>query len=113
GEDTVNSREQVLEFLRDRNRAIVEEHQSGVASKSAVRVLSVPRRTSGDLQVTPVSPFEADGQRYVVAGMGDKAQWALNARAAGWGVIQNGGESERVRLVEVAEADRGRILREF
>jgi deazaflavin-dependent oxidoreductase (nitroreductase family) len=75
-------------------------------------VLTVPGRASGAPRSTPVTPFEVDGQRYVVGGF-PKADWVRNARAAGTGTLTQGRRTEQVRLLEVP-ADQARpLLRQF
>ena len=75
-------------------------------------LLSVPGRRSGRLQTTPVSPVEWSGRTYLVAGFAE-ADWVKNARVAGWGRLGRGSNLDRVRLVEVAVADRPPIIKEF
>jgi hypothetical protein len=64
------------------------------------------------MRSTPVSVLTVDGTRYVVGGMVN-ADWVRNVRAAGWGILSYGRSRERVALTELAEQDRGAILREF
>jgi deazaflavin-dependent oxidoreductase (nitroreductase family) len=75
-------------------------------------VLTVPGRTSGEPRSTPITPFEVDGERYVVGGF-PNADWVRNARAAGTATVRQGRRTEQVRLVEVP-ADQARpLLRQF
>jgi len=74
-------------------------------------VLTIRGRTSGRPRSTPVSVVTLDGARYVVSGEG--LAWVKNARAAGRGEIQRGGNRETVRLSELATTQRGPILRAF
>src|SRR5690348_3853346 len=76
-----------------------------------MRVIAVPGRKSGKLQVTPVSPLTVDGVEYVTGA--SAADWVKNARAAGWGDLTHGRRTARVTLHEVPVAERGAILREF
>jgi hypothetical protein len=93
------------------NRVVVLLQRLGLPL-GPTRVLSVPGRKSGKLQVTPVSPLTVDGQQYVVAGMAE-TDWAKNARVAGWGVLAHGRRARRVALHELPVVERGPILREF
>lgn len=102
---------QLPRFLPFVNRIMVGLQRLGL-SIGPVQSLSVPGRKSGALRTTPVSPFVVAGQRYVMAGQ-DSADWARNARAAGWGVLARGRKRERVALTELPSAERGPILREF
>ena len=76
------------------------------------RLLSVPGRRTGLLRTTPVALVEVDGHRYIVAGW-ETSDWVRNARAAGWGIVGRGRQSERVRLTELPINERLPILREF
>lgn len=74
--------------------------------------LTLPGRKTGRPRSTPVRPYEVNGQRYVI-GVADLSDWVKNARAAGQGVLSSGRRSERVRLVDLPERERGPVLREF
>jgi deazaflavin-dependent oxidoreductase (nitroreductase family) len=76
------------------------------------RLLSVPGRRSGHLRTTPVALVEVDGHRYLVAGW-ETSDWVKNVRAAGWGIVGRGRNSERVQLSEVPVDERLPIVREF
>ena len=97
-------------YLAHVNRVIVGLHRLGVPMP--MPALTVPGRKTGVLRSTPVSPYEVDGRRYVVAGYAE-SDWAKNARAAGRGELTRGRHRERVRLVALPVEERGRILREF
>jgi hypothetical protein len=98
-------------WLKGINRVIIALQRLGFVVGS-MRVLAVPGRHSGVLRSTPVSLLTVDDQRYIVAGL-DNADWVLNARAAGRGVLCRGRTEEHVSLVELPVADRAPILREF
>jgi hypothetical protein len=98
-------------WLRPANRVIVALQKLGLAI-GTIHVIAVPGRKSGELQETPVSPLTFDGKRYVIAGF-DTADWAQNARAAGWAVLRRGGKQEQVRMIELPVDERGPILRAF
>jgi len=98
-------------WLKPMNRVIVALQRRGLAL-GTMRVLSVPGRKSGEMRTTPVSPLVVGGQRYVVGGS-TEAEWVKNVRASGWGIVADGREEERVRLVEMPVEQRGPILREF
>lgn len=92
------------------NKLVAAAHRVGLAMPMAM--LTVPGRKTGRPRSTPVSPYYVDGQRYVVGGYGG-SDWVKNARAAGTGTLTRGRRQERVRLVDLPEAERGPILREF
>jgi len=77
-----------------------------------MHVLAVPGRRSGVYRSTPVSLMTDDGHRYIVAGL-DDADWVLNARVAGRGMLHRGRTEEHVSLIELPVDQRVPILREF
>lgn len=76
------------------------------------RVLEVPGRRSGELRTNPVNLLVLGGQRYLVAPRGE-TEWVRNVRAAGWCTLRVGRRAERVEPVEVADAEKPEILREY
>ena len=98
-------------WLNGFNRVIMALQRLGFVVGS-MHVLAVPGRRSGVLRSTPVSLLTIDDCRYIVAGL-DDADWVLNARAAGRGILQRGRTEEQVLLVELPVEDRAAILREF
>lgn len=76
------------------------------------RVLAVRGRTSGEWRTTPVNPLRVGGQRYLVAPRG-QTQWVRNMRAAGGGELRVSGKTERFTAVEVPDAEKPPILREY
>src|SRR5262245_61628343 len=74
-------------------------------------ILSVPGRRTGLMRSTPVSLVTIDGDRYIVSGEG--LAWVQNARAAGWGTLEQGHHVERVALREITPEGRGPVLRAF
>jgi deazaflavin-dependent oxidoreductase (nitroreductase family) len=93
------------------NRIVMGLQRIGFVVGS-MHVLAVPGRRSGVLRSTPVSLLTVDGQRYIVAGLED-ADWVLNARAAGRGMLQRGRTDEHAALIELPVDERAAILREF
>jgi hypothetical protein len=63
-------------------------------------------------RTTPVTPITVDGQRYVIGGFA-KGDWVANARANGEASLRHGRRSENVRLVELPESERGKVMRAF
>ena len=98
-------------WLRPMNKLLVAIQKLGIVA-GPVRVLTVPGRKSGEPRSTPATPFTLNDQLYVVGGY-PKADWVLNARAAGTGTVSAGRKSERVSFVELT-ADLARpVLRAF
>jgi hypothetical protein len=98
-------------WLKSFNRVVMALQRLGFAI-GTMHVLSVPGRQSGELRSTPVSLLTVEGQRYIVAGI-DSADWVLNARAAGLGMLRRGRIEEYVSFIELPVQDRAPILREF
>ena len=98
-------------WLKGINRVIMALQRLGFVVGS-MHVLAVPGRRSGVYRSTPVSLLTVDGNRYIVAGL-DDADWVLNARAAGRGLLQRGRTEEHVSLIELPVEGRAPILREF
>jgi deazaflavin-dependent oxidoreductase (nitroreductase family) len=94
------------------NRVLIGMERTFGLRIGPVHVLSVPGRKSGAMRATPISLLTVGGQRYIVGGTA-RADWVRNARAAGWGILRYGRTAERVALVDLPEAERAPILREF
>jgi deazaflavin-dependent oxidoreductase (nitroreductase family) len=77
-----------------------------------IHVLTGRGRRRVKPRTTPVSTLTVGGQRYVIGGHA-AGDWVRNARAAGEGELAYGRRRERVRLVDLPEAERGPVLREF
>ncbi|MDI5982072.1 nitroreductase family deazaflavin-dependent oxidoreductase [Amycolatopsis magusensis] len=97
--------------LRTVNRVVKALLGTGIRIGD-IHVLTVVGRKSGQPRSTPVTPYEVDGERYLLGGY-PGADWVHNARVAGEGTLAHGRRKKRVRLVEVPVADRGEMLRAF
>jgi hypothetical protein len=98
-------------WLKGFNRLIMALQRLGLAVGS-MHVLSVPGRHSGVFRSTPVSLLTIDNRRYIVAGL-EGADWVLNARAAGRGMLRRGRTEEHISLEELPVEERALILCEF
>jgi len=76
------------------------------------RLLAVRGRTSGEWRTVPVNPMELGGERYLVAPRGT-TQWVRNLRAAGTAELRLGRRVEEITVIEVADADKAVVLREY
>lgn len=76
------------------------------------RVLAVRGRTSGEWRTTPVNPLRVAGERYLVAPRG-QTQWVRNLRIAGGGELRKGRSTEAFTAIEVPDAEKPPILREY
>ncbi|MFI6158136.1 nitroreductase family deazaflavin-dependent oxidoreductase [Kitasatospora sp. NPDC051170] len=76
------------------------------------RVLAVRGRKSGEWRTTPVNLLVHGGERYLVAPRGH-VQWVRNLRASGTGELRVGRRVEAFSAVELADADKPEVLREY
>lgn len=76
------------------------------------RVLAVRGRSTGEWRTTPVNPLEVAGVRYLVSPRGH-TQWVRNLRAAGTGELRLGGRAEAFEAVELPDAEKLPVLREY
>ncbi|MCW3029623.1 MAG: hypothetical protein JWN81_2834 [Solirubrobacterales bacterium] len=76
------------------------------------RVLEVRGRSTGAPRRTPVNLLELDGDRYLVAPRGE-TQWVRNLRASGEGRLLLGRRAEPFKALEIADAEKLRILRAY
>ena len=67
-------------YLKGMNKVMMAVQRLGIPTGPAM-VLTVPGRKSGRPRSTPMTPFEFQGELFVVAGY-PGADWAANARAA-------------------------------
>lgn len=98
-------------WLKPANKLMVALQKLGIPTGPPM-ILTVPGRKSGQPRSTPMTPFTLDGQLYTVAGF-PNADWALNARAAGSGMLRHGRRTRPVRIVELSAAEARPVLREF
>ena len=75
--------------------------------------LEVRGRRTGRLISFPVVVADLDGERYLVAMLGNEANWVRNVRAADGDAAIRQGSRERVLLEEVDVASRAPILRRY
>ena len=76
------------------------------------RTLAVRGRKSGEWRTTPVNLLTFEGERYLVAPRGH-TQWVRNMRAAGGGELRLGRRVEAFHSVELPDADKSPVLREY
>ena len=97
--------------LKVANKVIIWLQRRGLPI-GTMHLLTVRGRKSGEPRTTPVSPLTVNGERYIIGGYA-KGDWVKNVRAAGEAVLSRGKAQERIRLIELAEADRVPVLRAF
>ncbi|MFI7707440.1 nitroreductase/quinone reductase family protein [Nonomuraea sp. NPDC049480] len=93
------------------NRAWATLHSSGLV-KCLVTLEVVGRRT-GRVISLPLVVVDYQGERYLVAMLGQNASWVLNVRAAQGQAVLRHGRREIVRLEEVEPALRVPIVRRY
>ncbi|MEV0431016.1 nitroreductase/quinone reductase family protein [Micromonospora sp. NPDC050495] len=99
-------------WARVENRLWAILFAAGIMPKRAA-ALEVRGRKSGRLISFPVAIADYEGERYLVAMLGEKTNWVRNARAADGRCVLRHGRREDVRLVEVFSDDRAAILRRY
>jgi deazaflavin-dependent oxidoreductase (nitroreductase family) len=80
---------------------------------SRMVALEVRGRRSGRLRSFPMVLAEHDGERYLVAMLGEDTNWVANVRAAGGRAVLRHGRRETVRLEEVEPGSRAPVLRSY
>jgi hypothetical protein len=78
-----------------------------------LQVLEVPGRSTGRRTSFPLVVADCEGERYLVAMLGERSNWVANVRAAGGRAVLRHGRSEAVLLQEVDPGERAPILRRY
>ncbi|PRX50134.1 deazaflavin-dependent oxidoreductase (nitroreductase family) [Prauserella shujinwangii] len=94
------------------DRATAALYGRGIAPDRLVQ-LEVPGRRSGRTVAVPLVMAVVENERYLVAMLGERANWVRNVRAAAGDVTIRHGRREDVHLDEVAPADRARVLKAY
>jgi F420H(2)-dependent quinone reductase len=102
-------RHQVAKLL---NRVDATAAAAGIAPKRLARLEVRGRRTGRRLSF-PVVIAEREGQRYLVAMLGNEANWVRNVRAAEGKAVLRHGRREEVVLEEVDPSMRAPILQRY
>jgi deazaflavin-dependent oxidoreductase (nitroreductase family) len=76
------------------------------------RVLRVRGRKSGEWRSSPVNLLNRDGRQYLVAPRGH-TQWVRNIRVSGGGELVVGSRVQPFKAIEVADAEKVPILRDY
>lgn len=99
-------------FARVQNRASAVAFSAGIWP-ARVAALDVRGRRSGRTISFPVVIADLEGERYLVAMLGERSNWPQNVRAAGGHAVIRHGRREAVVLVEVPLEERPPILRRY
>lgn len=94
------------------NRAWARIAKSG-RGPARMTTLEVPGRRSGRLRSFPVMVADLEGERYVVAMLGEGTNWVANVRAARGRVTLSDGSRRQVLLEEVPAQERAPILKRY
>lgn len=88
------------------------QFRAGLGAKGWI-VLEVRGRKSGRVIAFPLASVEEDGERYLVAMLGERTNWVRNVRAAnGQAVLVRNGR-QVVRLVELPVRERAPIIARY
>lgn len=80
---------------------------------SRMNTLEVRGRRTGRRVSLPVVVADYEGERYLVAMLGERTAWVSNVRAAGGSAVLRHGDREPVWLEEVAPEERAPVLRRY
>ena len=94
------------------NRVWAAVFSAGVQPNRLV-TLEVPGRRTGRIVPFPAVIADYEGDRYLVAMLGEDSNWVRNVRAAGGRVVLRHGRREAVLLEEVDPSLRAPILRRY
>jgi hypothetical protein len=99
----------VVRFL---NRTATFTFGVGLGPRRAA-ALEVRGRSTGHVISMPVVITDWNGERYLVAMLGERANWVRNVRTAGGRAVLRRGKREAVLLEDVRVEDRPPILRRY
>jgi deazaflavin-dependent oxidoreductase (nitroreductase family) len=95
------------------NRISAVQYSAGLLLPDRLVTLEVRGRRTGRPISFPLVVADHEGERYLVAMLGEEANWVRNVRAADGRAVLRHGRREAVRLVEVDPAVRAPILRRY
>lgn len=94
------------------NRVWANAYSAGLWPRR-LATLEVAGRRSGRIVSFPVVVADLEGERYLVAMLGEGADWPRNVRAAGGRAVLRHGRREPVRLEAVDPTARAPVLRRY
>lgn len=101
----------MVQFDRATHQVMILLGKMGISVMGS-RTLAVRGRKSGEWRTNPVNLLPLDGERYLLAPRGH-TQWVRNLRAAGGGELRLGNKAEAFHAVELADADKPAVIREY
>lgn len=99
-------------WARIENRLSALVFAAGVMPERAA-TLDLRGRKSGRLISFPIAIADHEGERYLVAMLGERTNWVLNARAGDGRAVLRHGRREEIRLIEEPADRRAAILQRF
>ena len=99
-------------LARALNRGWAIFHSLGISPNYLI-TLEVVGRKSGKMISFPLVMTVMNGERYLVAMLGEETNWVKNVRAAGGRATLRHGITEQVRLEEVDVSQRAPILKAY
>lgn len=99
-------------WARIENRLSAIVFAAGVLPDRAA-TLELRGRKSGRPISFPIAIADHEGERYLVAMLGDRTNWVRNVRAGDGRAVLRHGRREEIRLVEETTDRRAAILRRF
>ncbi|MFG1991052.1 nitroreductase/quinone reductase family protein [Actinoplanes sp. NPDC048988] len=93
------------------NRISAAQFRAGFLVPQTWVTLEVPGRRTGRTVSCPLVVVRLQGREYLVAMLGNDANWVANVRAAGGDAVLGHGRRERIHLSEVPVDQRPPILR--
>lgn len=100
-------------LARAMNRTWAVIYSAGLIMPNRLVALEVPGRRTGRRIAFPLVIADYEGERYVVAMLGENANWVGNVQANDGKALLRHGRRENVRLEEVPPGDRAPILRRY
>lgn len=101
-------------LARVMNRIQVIVQEPGLIMPERLVTMEVPGRRTGRLLSFPLVVADHEGERYLVAMLGENAEWPRNVRAAGGRAVLRHGRREPVRLEEITDpAARAPVIRRY
>ena len=95
------------------NRISAIQFSTGWILPSRMGALEVVGRRTGRVISFPVAIVDYQGERYIVAMLGENSNWVRNVRAAGGRAVLRHGRREAIRLEEVESGVRAPILQRY